>query len=303
MKTNTLNRNDRILSILLTPIFALCNLTFYKTLLLTSNKVRGFSYLLILSLILSVPMSFKIKSLFSTFNDMGFSQMVAKLPSSYLDTNGTLHPQDDATNLLYVKNKQGNLFIVYNTNDETLDSSLNPFFEIRSKYLKLKANDEYLNIPWSAFSTSPMNINSTDASFLLDKVLNSSFLSIFLVISMWLFLVVAFNALIVGLLSLLALKFITPRLKLKYSHTLTCACYSNTLVLLIMTLQFFIYLPISFNMMAIISFSYVVFAGFYANKDILNTLEKVNVYMNTQKMSEDIKDNTEQNGSNGSFKA
>uniref|UniRef100_UPI00402AE62E hypothetical protein n=1 Tax=Succinivibrio sp. TaxID=2053619 RepID=UPI00402AE62E len=89
-------------------------------------KGTGLAYLFIISLVLSIPATFKVNAVLNTFKSIELPSLVASIPPSYLSDNGVLTPKNSADAYKEIKTSKGMLAIVYNVDDKNIANTENP---------------------------------------------------------------------------------------------------------------------------------------------------------------------------------
>lgn len=253
---------DKLLTYIRIPLLALYSKSFYLSLL--GRRGVGFTYLLCLSLVLAWPATyFKVYDTMQLFKNLQISTYVARIPASYLNSEGVLTPNNPADSLVVIANPQGDPVMVYNTDDQLLEGNLRSVpIELRSRVLIIRSTttQQEVRLAWSDIYPVNQSFEPYEAASVLDQALNASFFYVWLIVTLYLFCSLALGTLITAAFAMLICLLIF-RLGLRYSHCLRLMAYAHTVVALIMLLQFFILIPVSFTFMLLIPLVYVFMFG------------------------------------------
>ena len=252
---------------LLYPFWAITSRSFYLKVLFKMRGV-GFYYLLAICAVIAIPAGFKVGAVLEHLKAMELSSLVSKIPPSYLDANGVLTPKDNAPSFVEIKNSRGEPIIIYNPDNAVLDNEdANAPIELRSNSVIFKAGGQQNAVLYSSIFSTNSNFEPYDAASALDAAFNSSAFTVWALISVWFFAILSFNALIIAVIGRFVLLLIN-KVKVNFASMLRVASYANTIVAIILLLQYFISIPLSFTMIAFIPLVYIYFLG----KDIRSTV-------------------------------
>lgn len=253
---------EKLLSYLRIPLLALYSKSFYLSLL--GRRGVGFTYLLCLSLVLAFPATyFKVYDMMQLFKSLQISTYVARIPASYLNGSGVLAPNNPDDSFVVISNPQGDPVMVYNTDDQPLEGELRAVpIELRSRFLIIRSSDpaQEVQLAWDTIYPVNQSFEPYEAASVLDQALNASFMYVWVIVALYLFCSLALGTLITAAFAMLICLLIF-RLGLRYTHCLRLMAYAHTMVALILLLQFFILIPISFTFMLLIPLVYVFMFG------------------------------------------
>ena len=241
---------------LLSPLKAMTSRDFYFGVLFRM-KGTGFLYLFLLCVVLAIPATWRTASVMHYFKSLGLPRLVAQIPPSYLDASGTLAPQGGGSSYAEIKNAQGEVVMVYNTDGKALSgAAADAPIEFGAKDMVIHNFKGGISLPYIGLFPTDTSFQPVQSAQALEGVLGASTQLIWsvLLLSMYMFLV--FNALISACLSRFMMVFIF-RIKAEFGATLRLCSYANTLVAFIMLAQFFVFLPMSYTVMALVPLVYV----------------------------------------------
>lgn len=241
---------------LLSPLKAMTSRDFYFGVLFRM-KGTGFLYLFLLCVVLAIPATWRTASVMHYFKSLGLPRLVAQIPPSYLDASGTLAPQGGGSSYAEIKNAQGEVVMVYNTDGKALSgAAADAPIEFGAKDMVIHNFKGGISLPYIGLFPTDTSFQPVQSAQALEGVLGASTQLIWsvLLLSMYMFLV--FNALISACLSRFMMVFIF-RIKAGFGATLRLCSYANTLVAFIMLAQFFVFLPMSYTVMALVPLVYV----------------------------------------------
>ena len=241
------------------PFLALFSKNFYLQVL--AMRGVGMRYLLLLCLALAVPATYQLNGLVQLFKSYEVSKLVAQIPPSYISADGVLSPKNSADNFAVINNSSDQTVMVYNPGGQALPPELSAVpFELGARNLIVSTQNGRNAIPWSAIFNTNADFEPYQSAMMLDEILNSSPVAFWLAAAVYLFSMLAFNTLLTGLLCKL-LFVLLFRLLLSYGQCLRLMAYANTICAVVLTLQFFIYLPLSFGLMLVLPIIYGIFFG------------------------------------------
>ena len=241
---------------LLSPLKAMVSRDFYFGVLFRM-KGTGFLYLFLLCVVLAIPATWRTASVMHYFKSLDLPRLVAQIPPSYLDASGTLAPQDGGSSYAEIKNAQGEVVMVYNTDGKALSgAAADAPIEFGAKDMVIHNFKGGISLPYLGLFPTGTSFQPLQSAQAIEGVLGASTQLIWsvLLLSMYMFLV--FNALISACLARFMMVFIF-RIKMGFGATLRLCSYANTLVAFIMLAQFFVFLPMSYTVMALVPLIYV----------------------------------------------
>lgn len=107
---------DTVKTLFTYPLKALFSINFYFEVLFKMRGI-GFLYLLFLSLLAAVPVSYRANDVVQTLKAANFPAMILQIPSCYLNENGILSVADDNYAYKEIVSQNGNVSIVFNVED------------------------------------------------------------------------------------------------------------------------------------------------------------------------------------------
>lgn len=251
------------------PLKALASRAFYLQVLF---KMRGwgFYYLFLICALIALPACIKVMDVLSGLKQMELVTLVSQIPPSYLDANGVLSPKDGSRNFVEIRNSRGEPSIVYNPDNKALEGDeLKAPIELTGNSVVFKSFGESNSVPYSSIFPTNANFEPYEAAASLDSVFNSSWITVWAVITLWFFVILAFNALIIALIGRILL-ILVSKIKINFVSMLRISAFANTVVALIMLLQYFVHIPLPYTVIAFLPLIYVYLLG----KDIRNTVNK-----------------------------
>ncbi len=252
MRLNTQN----LIDYLTFPIKALFSKQFYFRALF-ELRGTGFLYLFLLSAIFAIPATYKSMEVVDYFRGLELSKLVAQLPPSYLDQNGTLSPNDDQDTYKIIYSSKGTPAIVYNTKDQILDGdAVNAPVEFKSSAITVHTEKGDAEITYNSVFETGTNFNPMQIAQIIDEVLSASTRLIWSAMLLWSLVLLLINTLLTACISRFMMLFIF-RIRVAFLSALRLCAFANTIVAVLILAQFFIYLPLSYTLMLVFPLLYI----------------------------------------------
>ena len=251
------------------PLKALASRAFYLHVLF---KMRGwgFYYLFLISALIAFPACVKVMDVLSSLKQMELVTLVSKIPPSYLDANGVLSPKEGSRDFVEIRNSKGDPSIIYNPLNKVLEGDeLKAPIELTGTSVVFKSFEQSNAVPYSSIFPTNANFEPYEAAASLDSVFNSSWFTVWGMITLWFFAILAFNALIIALIGRILL-ILVSKIKINFASMLRVSSFANTVVALILLLQYFVHIPLPYTVIAFLPLIYVYLLG----KDIRTTVNK-----------------------------
>ncbi|MGN1281992.1 MAG: DUF1189 family protein [Succinivibrio sp.] len=247
---------ERLIVCCLYPVKAIGSKKFYFEVLF---KLKGFGivYLLLLSLLLSLPASIRISGVIETFKSIELPRLIASIPPSYLSENGELTPKNPDETYKELTTQDGILAIIYNVNDIDLkDSSVRPIVELNSRTLTVHTSTQNSVVSYVDLFVPGSDFNPVETSGLVDMVFNVAKTVLYVFISGWFFCILAFNSLIIAFISKAFFLFF-GKMKTGFSNILRLSSFANTIVGVVLVVEFFVSVKISFTLVMLLPLIYM----------------------------------------------
>ncbi len=286
------------------PFLALFSKTFYLRVL--AMRGVGLRYLLFLCLLLALPATYKVYEVVQLFKSYHVSTLVAQIPPSYISASGVLSPKDGAADFAVINDPQGHPVMVYNPKGQVLPNELASLpLELRATELIIRTQNGSNALPWSSIFTTNADFEPYQSAKTIEEFLNASVLTYWPAVAVYLFSMLAFNTLLTALICKL-MYVLVFRLVLSYGQCLRLMAYANTICGILLVLQFFIYLPLSFGLTLVLPLIYGLFFGRDLRTLVLRQATQAmqkNKPTSMQAPSGEGSDKTDDNGKGGSFMA
>lgn len=237
------------------PIKALCSGRFYFDVLF-KLKGMGIAYLLIISLILSVPATFKVNSVLNIFKNIELPSLVASIPPSYLSDSGVLTPKNAADSYKEIKTSKGVLAIVYNVDDKSVASDDNPIVELNSRSISVKSGGKDTVIAYADLFEKGSDFNPVEAASMVDAVFSVAKTVMYFFITGWFFFILSFNALVIAFLSKAIFLFV-GKMKTSFVNVLRMSSFANTIVGVVLAVEFFVNIRVSYGLVCLLPMIYM----------------------------------------------
>ena len=247
---------ENLLTLLTYPLKALCSKDFYFQVLLRMRGT-GFLYLLLISFLFAFPACWRSMGVLQFFKSLELPSLVAQLPSAYLDSNGILSPDNDSDAYKLILSSKGYPAVVFNTEGKILEGqAVDAPVEFLADHVKVHTEKGDAVIEYKGLFETAYEFKPVQAAQAVDEVLGASAKTVWSVIVMWFFILLAGNALLSACIGRFLILFVF-RIKLTFLATLRLCAYANTVVALLILAQFFIYLPVSYTVMLILPLLYL----------------------------------------------
>lgn len=259
------------------PIKALCSGRFYFDVLF-KLKGMGLAYLFIISLVLSIPATIKVNAVLNTFKSIELPSLVASIPPSYLSDDGVLTPKNSSDAYKEIKTSKGMLAIVYNVDDKNIASTENPIVELNSKTIAVKSGGKDTVVAYTDLFEKGSDFNPVEAASLVDAVFGVAKTVMYFFIAGWFFFILAFNALVIAVLSKAIFLFV-GKMKTSFVNVLRMSSFANTIVGVVLAIEFFINIKLSYGLVCLLPMVYMglfikVFRSEIENNGIENFVKK-----------------------------
>lgn len=239
------------------PLKALYSKDFYAF-ILTRMRGIGFVYLLLISAAIAAPASLQVSSILDKFKSLEIVSLVGQLPPSYLNKNGQLSPNDDSEGYKLLYNSKGQPAIVYNTENKALSGdALSAPIELNSSSFVIKSQGKVQTVPYSSLFEVDSTFSPLSAAQSLDMALSSGIATIWSVVTIWFFSILSFNTLITALIAKFLFAIVSG-VNLKFISYMRFCSFANTIVAILLLAQYYVSLPISYSVMAMLPLIYVV---------------------------------------------
>lgn len=248
---------ERLIAYILYPVRAISSKKFYFEVLF---KIKGFgiAYLFLLSLVLSLPASVRVNSVIETFKSIELPRLIASIPSSYLSENGELTPKNPDETYCELTTQDGILAIVYNVDNVALkDDSVKPIVELNRKTLTVNTSTQKSVVSYVDLFVPGSDFNPVEASGLVEAVFNIAKTVLYVFITCWFFCILAFNSLIIALISKAFFLFF-GKMKTGFSNILRLSSFANTIVGVVLVVEFFVSVKISFTLVMLLPLIYMI---------------------------------------------
>ena len=247
---------ENLLKVFTYPLKALCSKDFYFQVLLRMRGT-GFLYLLLISFLFAFPACWRSMGVLQFFKSLELPSLVAQLPAAYLDSNGILSPDNESEGYKLILSSKGYPAVVFNTEGKILEGqAVDAPVEFLADHVKVHTEKGDAVIEYKGLFETGSEFKPVQAAQAVDEVLGASARTVWSVIVMWFFILLAGNALLSACIGRFLILFVF-RIKLTFVATLRLCAYANTVVALLVLAQFFIYLPVSYTVMLILPLLYV----------------------------------------------
>lgn len=237
------------------PVKALFSGRFYFDVLF-KLKGMGLAYLLIISLILSIPATFKVNAVLNTFKSIELPSLVASIPPSYLSGDGVLTPKNSTDSYKEIKTSNGMLAIVYNIEDKIDSYNDTPIVELNSRTISVKSGGKDTVVAYTDLFETGSDFNPVEASSLVDAVFGVAKTVMYFFISGWFFFILSFNTLVIAVLSKAVFLFV-GKMKTSFVNVLRMSSFANTIVGVVLVFEFFVNIKISYGLVCLLPMVYM----------------------------------------------
>lgn len=221
-------------------------------------KGFGLLYLLALCVILSVPASIKINHVLEVFRGIELPRIVAMIPPSYVDQDGSFKPLNENNSYKEIFTTDGTMAIVYNVNDLPLsDSAKKAIVELNSKTISIKAPTQKTVVKYTDLVTTGTNFEPLEVSNMVDSVFGLAVPFIFIFLLGWFFCILVFNSLVMAVLSKFLFIFV-GKIKTSFGNTLRLSSFANTIVGILLLVELILNVKLPFNLIMLLPMVYMI---------------------------------------------
>ncbi len=244
----------------LRPLKALCSIRFYFVVLFHLHG-WGFVYLTLLSLAIAVPGTYQVQRSLRYYADLELPDLVSRIPPSNVDGAFVLRPAPEAEEYKELFASNGQLVFVYNPLNKPLSGQAqSAFIEIGPRALILRHGTEQTEVPYTAFLVANTSFDPLSSAIALDRILKIQYVPLLVLVFCWFVSLLMFNALLSSLFAKFLLLFISG-IRIGYGNVLRICSYASTMVALILLLQCFVLIPLSFTALLLIP---LIYTGLFA---------------------------------------
>lgn len=246
---------QNLLTYLTYPLRAVSSRRFYYTVFF-AFRGAGFSYILLLSALIAIPACIKVKTSLEYLQQFELPTVVAKIPASYVDSQGQLYPKNDKDNRqILIANSKGQYIIAYNLDNAPLhdlpNGAIMPI-TITSNALMIHTDGGIVNLPWSSFYGSQGgDFEPLEAAKVLDATFSSSYMSVWVIVTIWLLSIISFAVLVASAITkVFASTFL--KLSVTFASCLRLCAYGSTAIAFLLLAQFFFNLSLSYLILCLV---------------------------------------------------
>ncbi len=243
------------------PFLALGSRKFYMHALFKMGGV-GLRYLVIMCLVLALPTTYKVLGIVEIIKSYELTRLMAQIPPSYIDANGILSAKN-GEGLTLIKNSGSELIIVYNPQDEPLPADAQvadaPII-MTSHALIIRGRGSTNTIGWDTIFERGANFEPLQTAKTFEDACNAPVYAFYFGSFLYLFGMVIVNTLICAAIGRIII-LIFNRIRISFGACLRVASFANTVVMVLLTLQFFISLPLTMTVMVILPLLYMIMLG------------------------------------------
>lgn len=248
---------DNIIKYLTYPIKAVFSRRFYFKVMSEMSGV-GLSYVMLLCAALALPSTYQVKSALTTLQSYELSTVVAKVPPSYISPQGVLSPMnsEDAVPKV-IRNSKGQAIISYNLENQPI-AGFNEAVPITltSHAAILNTKEGSVTLPWtSVYGNAGSQFEPLEMARALEQAFNSSYYTVWLMVTLWLFSLVAFIVLIGAALTKV-IGTIAIKTNVNYQTAFRLSAYASTLPAFLLLLQFFFNVSFSIFVLCAVPLAY-----------------------------------------------
>ena len=250
-------RLSNLLIYLTYPLQAIISRKFYYQHMFTMRGV-GIAYLLLFSAALAVPACFKVHEALQSLQRLELSSIVAQIPPSRISPQGVLSPNNPADNQpKVIFNSKQEPVLAYNLNGDPIEGFNGAFpITITANAALLNTMEGPISIPWSSiYGSSGADFAPAEAAMILEKTFNLSHVTIWSVVTIWIFSILAFIVLIAAVVTKV-LALLLLKLKLSLSFALRINAFGSSLVGVLLLLQFFFNIAFSYIALCLVPVIY-----------------------------------------------
>lgn len=242
---------------LLYPVRAILSRRFYMHVLI-DLKGAGLLYLFVLSMLLSVPGTFIVKYALQQLQSLDLSSVVAQIPPSYISEQGVLsanNPQDEAVKL--IRNHHGDPVLLYNLQgEEVLEFSGHVPLTITANALIINTTQGPFTVSWeSIYEHKAQNFEPLQAARMVENLFAASWFTLWGIIAVWILSILCLVTLIAACFTK-AISMLAFKLTINFATAMRLCAFGSTLVGLLLCLQFFLPVTLSYVLMCVIPLFY-----------------------------------------------
>lgn len=231
-------------------------------------KGIGFLYLLFLSLIVALPISYRANDVVKALKTAEFPAMVMQIPSCYLNENGILSVAGGETPYKEIVSADGFVSIVFNVENKEVNSTKTPLkVELYSDTYVLSVLDQRITNRYTDTFEKGSNFNPVIHSRVVDLVLNISVYFTYVIVVA----IICLKILFLSLISALLTKFmfvILGKMKTGFSNILRLNVFASTAVGLAIIIQTLLSIQLSDLILILIQLGYMVAFIKYFRKEL-----------------------------------
>ncbi len=258
---------NNLIHYLLYPVRALYSREFYNRVLFSMRGV-GFIYLLLISAAIAIPASVKVTDFLNYFKALELSTLVGQVPPSYLDKNGNLIPNNPDDAFKIIKNSRGAPTIVVNTDNKNLTGdALKAPLELSRQEIIIHSSSGKQGVAYSSLFPLDSSFSPLSAAEAMDTAFSSSLSTVWSVVTLYFLGILTFNALLTAFISKFIFTFVAS-VRLNFGTALRVCAFANTSVAILLLAQYFISVPISYSVIAMIPVIYTLNLAFFYRRII-----------------------------------
>lgn len=243
------------------PFLALGSRKFYMHALFNMGGV-GLKYLIIMCLVLALPTTYKVLGIVELIKSYELTRLMAQIPPSYIDASGVLSSKN-GEGLKLIRNSADEIIVVYNPQDEPLPTDPQvaeaPIL-MTSHALIIRSRGSANTISWDTIFEKGANFEPLQTAKTFDDACNAPAYAFYLGSFLYLFGMVIVNTLICAAIGRIIIM-VFNRIRISFGACLRVASFANTVVMVLLTLQFFINLPLTMTVMVILPLLYMIMLG------------------------------------------
>ena len=242
---------QNLLKYLSYPVKAIVSRNFYFEVMLKMKGV-GLVYLLVLCSACALAATTQVQDVLLKFKSLELSTVVAQIPASTISAQGVLtanNPQDNKPLSIY--NSHQELVMSYNLDNTPVEGEVAPI-TITSHAAIIQTSEGTINVPWtSVYGNNGAQFEPLHAAQMLDQAFNASFVTIWMVVTLWIFSSLAFIVLIAACLTKI-LCLLISRMKVSFTLCLRLNAFGSTVIAFFILAQFFINISLSYIVMCLV---------------------------------------------------
>lgn len=242
---------------LLYPLKAIGSKNFYYQVMFDLRGV-GLRYMFFLCAAIALPATFQVRTALDTLKGFELSTVVAQIPPSYISPEGILSPDNERdSKLQIIYNSKKEAILAYNLENEPLPNNQYTPLTLTKDSLLINTQDGLIALPWqSLYGNAGAKFEPLEASKMMEEAFNSSYASIWLIVTLWIFSSIAFIILIAALITKVASTAIL-KFRMGFARALRLCSFGATVVALMLLLQFFFSITVSYFILCLVPVIYV----------------------------------------------